>query len=83
MIRNIIDELDSIIPERNKHQIIEQRVVNAVSALINIKQEIRNKFIAEEAEELIKRIDLAVRGEDPRKFTRKIREFKETTKKRI
>lgn len=83
MIRNIIDELDSIIPERNKHQIIEQRVVNAVSALINIKQEIRNKFVTEEAEELIKRIDLAVRGEDPRKFTRKIREFKETSKKRI
>lgn len=77
-IRNIIEELDSYVPERNKHQIFENRAVHLLTAIKNLKEDIRKNFDEREADELIRRIDNSVRGEDPKKFVRKIRELKES-----
>lgn len=81
-IRNIIEELDRYVPERDKHKIMEQRANHLLTAIINLKEEIRENFTAKEADELIRRIDNSVKGEDPKKFTRKIRELKENSVKR-
>ena len=81
-IRIIIEELDRYVPERDKHKIMEQRANHLLIAIINLKEEIRENFTEQEADELIRRIDNSVKGEDPKKFTRKIRELKETSVKR-
>jgi uncharacterized protein (UPF0305 family) len=80
-IRNIIEELDRYIPESSKHQLIENRANNILHALINLKEDIKKCFTPEEADELVRRIDNSVRCDDPRKFTRKIREYKENSRK--
>lgn len=79
-IRSIIEELDSIVPERDKHAIIEARADNVIQSSMNLLQLIRESFTEQEAEELRKRLLNSIRAEDPRKFQRKIRQLKEASK---
>jgi uncharacterized protein (UPF0305 family) len=75
-IRSIIDELDRLVPERDKHHIIEARASNVIASCINVMQLIAESFDDEEAEELNKRLLSAIRNKDPNKFNRKIKEMK-------
>lgn len=80
-IRNYIEELDRLVPEKGKHQIIEARANNAIASCINIMQLICESFTTEEAEELNKRLVNAIKNKDANKFNRKIREMKKGSSK--
>lgn len=82
-MRSIIEELDRIVPERDKHQIIEARANNVIASCVNLMQLIAESFSEEESEELNKRLLGAIRLKDAEKFNRKIREYKRETKKRL
>ena len=71
--KSIIDELDNYVPETQKHQIIEVRATNAIVASINVTRLIYESFTAEEAEDLIKKMLLAIKSQNPKKFVNKIR----------
>lgn len=75
-MRSIIDELDRLVPERDKHHIIEARASNVIASCINVMQLITESFNDEEAEELNKRLLNAIKSRDPNKFNRKIKEMK-------
>lgn len=82
-MRSIIEELDRIVPERDKHQVIEARATNLISSCVNLMQLINETFTLEEADELNKRLLGAIRLKDPDKFSRKIREYKKITRRRV
>lgn len=81
-VRNIIEELDRIIPERDKHQIIEARASNIITSAINLLSLIQESFPEEESEELQKRLVSAIKNRDPDKFNRKVREYRKVTEAR-
>lgn len=81
--RSIIEELDRIVPQRDKHEIIEARALNMIAGCVNLIQLISESFDESEAEELNKRLVSAIKNKDPEKFTRKIKEYKRNRKPRL
>lgn len=75
-VKSIIEELDRFVPQRDKHQIIEARASNVIVSAINLMNLINESFSEEEADELQRRLVNAIKGQDPDKFNRKIREFR-------
>lgn len=73
---SILNDLSNYVPNKDKHNIIEQRVKNAIASFNNVSVLIDDNFTKEEAEELKKRVLLAMKNNDPDKFIRKIREYK-------
>jgi leucyl-tRNA synthetase len=73
---SIIEELDRFVPQANKQQIIEARANNVIASAMNLLTLINECFTPEEAEELHKRLLGAIKNQDPEKFNRKIREFR-------
>lgn len=81
-ISSIIDELDRFVPDAHKHKIIEARALNAISAAINVLELMRTSFTEEEYEDLTKKMLLAIKSGEPKKFTNKIRMLGESNGKR-
>jgi hypothetical protein len=74
--RTLIEELDRLVPARDRHQVIEARASNVIASCINVMQLITEHYSEEEADELHKRLVGAIKNRDASKFNRKIREFK-------
>ena len=80
--KNFFDEIERLVPERNKHQIIEARVNNAIVSCINIMELITESFTEEEADDLNNRILLSIKTRNPEKFNRKIKKLKENEERK-
>lgn len=76
--KSIIEELTQFLPQKDKHIVVEARAQHIIAAAINLVSQIREAFTAEEAEELQRKLLIAIKSEDPRKFTNKIKQLKET-----
>lgn len=77
-LKNIIDELDTIVPAKNKHAIIESRALHLIASALNLVNLIKESYSPEEADDLIKRLYRSMISEDNRKFTRKIKELRKS-----
>lgn len=77
-LSSIIDELDSFIPDAHKHKIIEARAINAISASMNVLDLIKTSFSEAEYEDLTKKLLLAIKSGEPKKFVNKIRSLGES-----
>jgi len=75
-LKNIIDELDAIIPAKSKHTVIESRATHLIASAINLVKLIRESYTAEQSDDLVKRLHRSIISEDDRKFTRKIKEIR-------
>ena len=73
---NIIADLANYVPTKDKHNIIEEKVKNAIANVANVMSLIDDNFNADEAAELNRRMFLAIKSNDPTKVTRKLREYK-------
>jgi uncharacterized protein (UPF0305 family) len=80
--KNIIEELDRFVPQKDKHQIIEARASNIIASAINLVTLINETFDSEISEELNKRLVNAIKNKDPQKFNRKIREYRKLEENR-
>ena len=80
--KNLIEELDRLVSEKNKHQIIEARASHIIVSATNLIQSIEDNFTLEESEELTRRLVSAIKNKDPEKFNRKIREFRKIEEQR-
>lgn len=76
-IRNIIEELDRTEKSVDKHLFVESRANHAIVAAINVLRLIEESFDEESADELRRRFMNSIKGRDPKKFHRKIRELRE------
>lgn len=81
VMRNIIEELDRAEKPADKHLFVESKANHAIVAAINVLRLINESFDDREADELRRRFLNSIKGEDPRKFHRKIRELREGRKK--
>ena len=75
-LKNIIEELDTIVPAKNKHTVIESRATHLIASAVNLVRLIRESYPDEQADDLIKRLYRSIISEDDRKFTRKIKEMR-------
>ena len=79
--KSLLDELDSMIPERDKYTVLESRAGHFIQSGINLIKLIEENFSPNEADELTRRLFNSLRGRDPKKFTRKIKQLKESQEK--
>ena len=75
-IKNFIDELDAIVPAKNKHTVIESRATHLIASAINLVRLIRESYPDEQADDLVRRLHRSIMSEDDKKFTRKIKELR-------
>jgi len=75
-LKNIIDELDAIVPAKSKHTVIESRATHLIASAINLIRLIRESYPDDQADDLVKRLHRSIMSEDERKFTRKIKEIR-------
>lgn len=75
--KTYMQELDSYINKRDKHLIIESRGSNIIESAINLIEQIRASFSEKEALELERRLIGSIKNENPIKFKRKIREYRD------
>jgi hypothetical protein len=75
-IKNIIDELNSIVPAKSKHIVIESRAAHLIASAVNLVQLIKESYPPEVSEDLIKRLYRSIVTEDDKKFKRKIIELR-------
>jgi hypothetical protein len=75
-IKNFIDELDRVVPAKNKHTVIENRASHIIASAVNLVHLIKESYSEEEAQDLIKRLYRSIITEDENKFGRKIKELR-------
>lgn len=71
--KSILDEMERILPEQTKHQMVSVRGDNIIKSTINLFEDMRKNFTEEEFEELKSKFINAIRSEDKSKFTNKVR----------
>jgi hypothetical protein len=83
--RSILQELNEIAQIRNVDSLLESRAVNVIKSAINLVESLKEKYTAEEADELERRLINSIRGKDSAKFTRGIRKIAEgrNTKRKL
>jgi hypothetical protein len=79
--RSLLEELTSITVQRDNENLIESRATNVITSAINLLNYIKEHYDAETADELERRLLNSIRGQDPTKFTRKIRGIREAARK--
>lgn len=67
-------------PEGEKEVIIESRATHVINSAINIINLIKENYSVEEAEMLEKKLIVAIKVQNPRKFTNTLDRIKNETK---
>lgn len=75
--RSILTELDELLINRDKENLLESRAHNIINSAINLINTIREQYDADQAGDLERRLLNAIRGQDPTKFSRGIRKLKD------
>jgi hypothetical protein len=75
--RSILDEITGLVPKQDKHLVVEGLAVQAIARVINLMEIIQENYTKEQSEELIRRLQLAIKNGDPAKFTRGVRSLRE------
>ncbi len=75
--RSILEELNNILPEKDKIQILESRGNNLIASAINLLENINNYFGEEAASEMERRLINSIRNKSSLKFSRGLRKINE------
>ena len=67
--RTILEELNSISVDRNKHHVLENRVEHLVSGVENVKKILRETYDESTALDLERRMINSLKSGDPKKST--------------
>jgi hypothetical protein len=74
--KNIIEELGSLVPVKNKHTVIEARATHVINSAIHLLEALRASYATADADDLAKRLIKAIINEDPNKFHRKLNQLR-------
>lgn len=74
---SILTELDELLTHKDKDNVVESRANNIISGAINLIKYIYENYDEVKASELERRFLNAIKGQDPAKFSRGIRKFKD------
>ncbi len=75
--RSMLDELTDYAPRRDRDQFIESRGQQVIASALHLKKLIEESYDAEIADDLVRRLINAIRGDDEQKFRRGIRKIRE------
>jgi len=81
--RSLLEEINSIIPSKDVHSVIESRAQQVIASVSNLVNLIESSYSEPEKSELIKRLFNSMKSGDERKFIRGIRLIKEARKNEI
>ena len=70
--RSILEELNSISVDRNRHHVLENRVEHLVSSVTNIKELLYTLYEEDVALDLERRLVNSIKSGDHKKFSRGI-----------
>lgn len=76
--RSILEEITGLVPKQDKHLLVEGLATQAIARVINLVEIIQANYPQHQAEELVRRLQLAIKNGDPAKFTRGVRAIKES-----
>ena len=71
--RSILEELNQLHVERDKHLIVESRGEHIINSAIHLIEQIEAQYNAETAKDLTNRLVNSIRGRDSNKFSRGVR----------
>lgn len=74
--RGILDELDSLLAQKDRGNLVESRANNVIASAINLINYIKENYDAEAADELERRLLNSIRSQDPQKFIRGVRRLR-------
>ena len=75
--RSILTELDELLTHKDKENILDSRANNVINSAINILKSIHETYESERAGELERRFLNAIRGRDPKKFSRGVKKIRD------
>lgn len=70
--KNLLEELVGYVPDKNKVDLLETRANHVISSAINLIGYIRETFDDNVADDLEKRLVLAIKNQDIKRFNRGI-----------
>lgn len=68
--RSILDELDSLKLNKDKHNLVESKASHVIQSAINLINFIKENYDSSQSEELERRLVNSIRNQDPTKFSR-------------
>jgi len=71
--RSILEEITTIVPKKDKHLMVEGLAVQALARITNLLHIIETSYPKEQAQDLTRRLQLAVKNNDPNKFNLGVR----------
>lgn len=78
--KSLIEELDSLLPAKNKHSVIEGRAAHVISSAIHLIELLHNNYDPELAKDLTNRLVKSIMAKDDAKFMRKLSQIKKQDK---
>lgn len=75
--KSILDELANMPVSRDKGNLVESRASHVIQGAINLLNYIRENYDSNQADELERRLLNSIRAQDPNKFIRGVRRFKD------
>ena len=75
--KSLLNELDQMIPNKDKYEINEAGASQFICSGDTLIKLIEENFSTEEADELTRRLFNSLKGRDPSKIQRKIRQLQE------
>jgi len=79
--RSLLEEINSIIPSKDVHSVVESRAQQVIASVSNLINLIESSYSEEDSVELVKRLFNSMKTGDERKFVRGIRILKDAKKK--
>lgn len=77
---SMLNELFDYAPSKDKELFIESRGLQVIASALNLIRLIRESFDEETATDLSKRLVRAIANEDQEKFTRRLKQLRESRK---
>ena len=78
--KSIIEELDTLLPVKNKHSVIESRAAHVITSAIHLVELLHSNYEPAVAEDLTKRLAKSILLKESTKFMRKLNQVKKGKK---
>lgn len=75
--RSILDELAHMPVTKDRENLVESRAAHVIQGAINLINYIKENYDAEQSAELERRLLNSIRTQDPKKFVRGVRRFRD------
>jgi len=77
--RSILEELNQISVDRDKHLVVENRGEHIINSAIHLIEQIEQNYDAQTAKDLTNRLINSIKGKDSNKFSRGVRKASKHT----